>query len=164
MYRIKGTLALLLLFTTYLLHCQEISVDSSYVNKDIFSQLQDDSFGGEIDFYQNPSLHVLIDKSARLNEKNGIVGFRIQIYTVSGISSREKAYNVEARFNETYSEIVNCPVYVDYREPYYRVRIGDFRSKNEAYYAFQQIKEDFPTSYIVKSKINFPKLDLLSEE
>lgn len=164
MFTIKATTTLLLLTITVLLYSQNGNADSIYTNQDIFSLLQDDSFGGDIDFYQDPSLHVLIDKSARLNEKNGIDGFRIQIYSGSGSSAREKAHAVEEEFYQSYPEITNCPVYIDYRQPYFRVKIGDFRTKNEAYFVFQQIKEDFPTSYIVKSKINYPELDLSKEE
>lgn len=164
MFKTKGIISVLLLILSIGLFGQERNADSLYINQDVFSFLQDDSNGGDIDFYQNPSLHVLIDKSARLNEKNGITGFRIQIFSVSGTSSREKAYAIEAKFIESYSDIINCPVYVDYRSPYYRVRIGDFRNKNEAYLIYQKIKEDFPASYIVKSKINYPELELSSQE
>ena len=143
---------------------QEQPTQPDIQQPDIFSRLQDDSHGGDIDFYQNPSLHVLIDKSTRLNEKNGLIGYRIQIYSGLGANARENSQKVKDKFLEEFPEFDNNRIYFDYHAPYFRVKVGDFRNKSEAYVIYQEIKESFPSSYIVKNRINFPDLGLPESE
>lgn len=142
------------------IHAQNYSSDSIPVLQDIFSLLQDDSYGGTMNFYQNPSLHVLVDKNTRIHEKNGMDGYRIQIYSGSGISARIAASDVGEKFKEYFPDFDGDLIHYDYRAPYFKVSVGDFRSKNEAYEYYHTIMKKFPGSYIVKSKINFPKLEL----
>lgn len=53
-------------------------------------------------------------------------GFRVQIY--SG-NSRSEAYDVQARFKSQFKDYGS---YINYEEPNYRVKVGDFTSRSEA--------------------------------
>jgi hypothetical protein len=80
-------------------------------------------------------------------------GFRVLIF--SG-SSRSEAYDVQAKFQEKYPDI---RTYLAYREPDFKVKVGDFRSRLEAEKMVQELKRSFAGLFIVAEKINPPKLD-----
>jgi len=152
------SLLLLLIIAALKISAQSTIVNSEQETDDIFSLIQDDSFGGNIEFYQNPALHILIDKNTRLNEKNGLTGYRIQIFSGSGNAARENANKASRKFKSYFPKFNSALIYFDYQAPYFKVRVGDFRNKNEAFEYYHMINKKFPGSYIVKSRINFPKL------
>ena len=78
-------------------------------------------------------------------------GYRVQIY--SG-SSRSAAFNAQAKFNREFPEM---RTYIIYREPNFKVRAGDFRSRIEAERMKEELKSLFPAMFIVSEKINPPK-------
>jgi hypothetical protein len=107
-----------------------------------------------------PSLFdTLLAKRATLNKSRGSAvagfvssyGYRVQIY--SG-SNRSAAFNAQAKFN---SEFPEMRTYIIYREPNFKVRAGDFRSRIEAERMKEQLKPWFPAMFIVSEKINPPK-------
>lgn len=142
------------------LAAQELSNSSQPPLSDIFSSLQDNTQGGAINLYQSPSINVLIDRNTRISEKEGLSGYRIQIYSGTGVNAREKANTTKREFLEAFPELKENLIYIDYQAPYFKVSIGDYRNKNEAFEYYHNIKKRFPGSYIVKSKINFPELEL----
>jgi hypothetical protein len=48
--------------------------------------------------------------------------------------------------------------YLSYQQPYFKIRVGDFRSKLEAKLFYNKIKDEFSESIIIQDKINLPKL------
>ncbi len=143
---------------------QTVASSDEQNGADIFSLIQDNSFGGTIKLYQDASLYVLLEKNARINEKQGIYGFRIQIYSGSGITAREKANAVKREFLELFPEFSYDIIYTIYKAPYFMVSVGDFRNRNEAFELYHSINKKFPGSYIIRSKINFPKLEVSAGE
>lgn len=132
--------------------------DIALAPDDIFYSIQDDTYGGTISLYQDPLLHVLVDKYARINEKQGLKGYRIQIYSGSGVSARAEANSARYRLLNLFPEFDPSLIYFDYHAPYFKVVIGDYRNKNEAFEVYHDIKRKFSGSYIVKTRIRFPKL------
>ncbi len=93
------------------------------------------------------SLDSLIIQSAKSNSnQTQIDGFRIQIYSGSGVSSKTEAESVMAKFAKMYPAE---RVYVIYTAPFWRVRVGDYRSKSEALPLLNSIQSAFNGSYIV---------------
>lgn len=127
---------------------------------DIFSSIQNSTYGGTISLYQDPMLHVLVDKYARINKKQGLKGYRIQVYSGSGVSARTEANKVRSKLLTQFPEFDPRVIYFDYQAPYFKVVIGDYRTKNEAFEVYHGIKRKFLGSYIVKTRINYPKLAL----
>jgi hypothetical protein len=82
-------------------------------------------------------------------------GYRIQLFMQSGNTALEKAEEVTEKFEGKYD---NIPAYITFGEPYYRVRIGDFRSRLEAIKFLDSIAKKYPQAWVVKDKINFPSL------
>ncbi len=83
-----------------------------------------------------------------------INGYRVQIYFDSGNQSKKKANDVKTQFLAKKPDV---PCYLVYQAPNFKVRVGDFRSRYEAYKLYREIRNDFPSAYIVKDEISFPK-------
>jgi hypothetical protein len=47
--------------------------------------------------------------------------------------------------------------YLTFDEPYYRVRVGDFRTRLEAEKFLRKISRKYPGAWVIQDYINFPK-------
>jgi len=81
-----------------------------------------------------------------------IEGFRIQITTFSGINSKTSIESVAEQFKQQFPEI---PFFITYAEPNFRLRVGNFRTKIEAYQALQKISLTFTGAFVLKDQIDF---------
>ena len=79
-----------------------------------------------------------------------VEGYRVQIYFDSGNNSKNKAASIKTNFEALYPGVKS---YLSYKEPYYRVRVGDFRTLTEAVGFQKKISADFQTSFAVKDNI-----------
>ncbi len=84
-----------------------------------------------------------------LKAKNGIEGWRVQLLFKA---KQEDIKQLKVDFMNLYPEI---PAYLEYEAPYYRVRVGNCRTKLEAIKIKHQISKNFPGAYPVPEIINF---------
>jgi len=82
-------------------------------------------------------------------------GYRIQILKASGNESLDIIEESETKFSEKYVDIA---VYLTFDEPYYRVRVGDFRTRLEAEEFLKKINREYPGAWVIQDDINFPDL------
>ncbi|RFZ83222.1 SPOR domain-containing protein [Mucilaginibacter terrenus] len=114
---------------------------------------------GKVTVVRDPLFDTLLAKRALLNRKGGSsvarftssYGYRLQIYNGS---NRSAAYAAQARFNREFPEM---RTYISYREPNFKVRAGDFRTRLEAERLKSQLGNTFTAMFIVSEKINPPK-------
>jgi hypothetical protein len=124
--------------------------------KDIFAKIHAKSHGS-ITFEQDSVIRELVVKHILKNKSNpGIQGYRIRIYSDLGTHARKESSEYKTRFYEHFPAI---PVYRDYVRPYYKVYVGDFRTKIEAIKSLKKIKRVFPSAFIVPDRINLPDLE-----
>jgi hypothetical protein len=81
-----------------------------------------------------------------------IDGYRIQIFFSE---SRSVAQSQRAGFINTHE---NHKAYIDYLAPNYRIRVGNFRTKLQAEKFKQELVSIYPTSIVLKDKIELPVL------
>lgn len=102
----------------------------------------------------------LMEGRAGASVSRTVQGFRIQV--LNTLSKREADQEVEEilvwwreqdREGGLFSRRGTPPVYTIYRQPYYRVRIGDFVSREEAQRALDAIKSKFPGALIVPDTV-----------
>lgn len=74
-------------------------------------------------------------------------GYRIQIMNSS---SREGVYEKKA---EVYGHFNEFKGYIVYDQPYYKLRIGDFKTKLEARKYLDEVIQVFSTAFIVRDEI-----------
>ena len=120
---------------------------------------------GHLEIHQSLTLdsmisrHILANQNlSKVNNHYGMEGYRIQIYNSNNRNAREESNRALATFIGRFPDVV---YYQLYAEPgYFRVRVGDFRTKAEAVKLFQRISRDFPGAYIVPDIISFPELNI----
>lgn len=106
---------------------------------------------GKVEIIQDERISQLADQYRKMSLNNPEVdGYRVQIFFDSGSNSKNAAANIKSGFETIYPEIKS---YLSYKEPYYRVRVGDFRSLTEAVGFQKKITDDYPNSFPVKDKI-----------
>ncbi len=111
---------------------------------------------GKTNIHQDERVDTLLERHIYYNKTHkNIDGYRIMIFFDSGNHSKDKAYETKGQFEENYPDV---PAYISFSSPYYRVRVGDFRSRMEADKFLQEIKTDYPNAYVLKSEIEYPDL------
>ncbi|MCR5821799.1 MAG: SPOR domain-containing protein [Bacteroidales bacterium] len=92
----------------------------------------------------------MVDKHVELNQRvKTIPGYRVQIASFSGTNSKTSAFTLRDRFMTDYPDV---QAYVAFDEPNFKVKVGDFRTRLEAYAFLQQIIEVYK-GYIIKDNI-----------
>lgn len=92
--------------------------------------------------------HILINEA----KKGKMKGYRVQIHFGA---EKAKALEVKSKFT---SQNHKADAYLDYQQPYFKIRVGDFRTKLEAYKFLHEISADFPGAFIVNDDIELPPL------
>lgn len=109
---------------------------------------------GSVVIHQSSEIEQLLAKHLKVNEiQNWTNGYRVQIYSVGGANSKEKANAMKAEILSKYPEAI---VYVIYQAPYFKVRIGNFRTQLDALEYLHQIKLSYPFAFVVIDEIEIP--------
>jgi hypothetical protein len=140
------------------------SSQSFVKTSDLFKRADDNSNIGQLNIQQDPAIDTMISRYILISKKTyaekgyyGMDGFRIQIYASSNRNAREESNKVRAEFMSKFPDIFSCIIFQD--PGYFKVRVGDFRTKTEATRLFINISKEFPEAYIVPDIINFPDLN-----
>ncbi len=105
---------------------------------------------------QDPRLEKMLTWHISQNKlMNGMEGYRVEIFFSPDADALDKALKEKVEFLSVYPDI---PVHIKYDAPNFRLRVGDFRTKNEALKLYKKIKNAYPVAFIVADKINFPLL------
>jgi hypothetical protein len=106
---------------------------------------------GKVEIIQDERIPQLADQYRKMSLNNPeFDGYRVQIFFDSGSNSKNAAANIKQGFETVFPEMKS---YLSYKEPYYRVRVGDFRTQIEAVGFQQKIAVEYPNSFPVKDKI-----------
>lgn len=133
----------------------------------IFDELQKREPGkGTITINQSDAIKGLVGyrlQGERLKEENNkkyliYNGCRVQIYSDNRQRvSKDEAYARERRVKERFPDL---PTYVRYVAPFWKLRVGDCRSYEEAYHLMLRLKEALPElrkeMYIVDETVSIP--------
>lgn len=105
---------------------------------------------------RDPRLDKMLNWHIEKNlEREGMDGYRVEIFFSSNLDAKEKALETKVKF---LSEYPDYTVHVKFIAPNFRVRVGDFRTKNEAWKLYKKIQKDYPAAFIVPDVIDFPLL------
>ncbi len=105
---------------------------------------------------QDPQIEDVLESYREVNKKQGMQGYRIQIYTDSGNRSKLRTDRMKSQFDARFPEVRS---YISYDEPYYKLRVGDFRSRLDAERFLRRIAPVYLSSILVVDRINYPRLD-----
>lgn len=128
-----------------------LSAQESKGSNNIFSIIANPSNGGNISIVQDSKISTLVLSHLESNGNSETMeGFRIQIYSGSSKKAKGDALSAKSKLLSSFPEIA---VYLEYKAPFWRVRAGDFRSKNEAMELNSRLKSLFPDCYPVKDPL-----------
>lgn len=130
---------------------------------DILQRDDNNSKQGHLSIIQDSELDSLISRYILINKNQadkigyyGIEGFRIQIYSSININARTESGNVEIEFKNQFPDIISYRIFT---EPgWYKVRVGNFRSRTEALKLYLIISKKYPESDLVPDIINIDDL------
>ena len=109
---------------------------------------------GYVIIEQDQRIEQLIQRQKEIHSAdNTIDGYRIQIFMESGNDAVEHANTVMAEFNEKYPDV---PIYLVFGQPYYRLRVGDFRTRLEAEKFFLTLSQDYKKAFVTSDRIQLP--------
>lgn len=105
---------------------------------------------GKVTVTGDVAINEMVERHIELNNRVGTMpGFRVQIASFSGTNSKTSAFSLRDRFMTDYPLV---QAYIVYDEPNFKVKVGDFRTRLEAYAFLQEIKEVYK-GYIIKDNI-----------
>lgn len=134
-------------------HIQKIRLALGLAATLIASGLEAQAQTGRVRVVGDVAVNQMVEKHIELNSRaKTIPGYRVQIASFSGTSSKANAFNLRERFMADHPSV---QAYIIYDEPNFKVKVGDFRSRLEAYAFLQEIKETYK-GYIIKDNI-FPE-------
>ena len=100
--------------------------------------------------YRDPRVDSLIKKQIQINEvttrdsRRNIPGYRIQ---VADSTDRNQVFAIKTRIYQSYPEL---KPYLIYQPPNYKLRVGNFKTPEEADLYLQKLTHDFPSGvYLV---------------
>ena len=106
---------------------------------------------------QDKRIDKLVETHKQLNTIiETIPGYRVQIFFDSGSNSRSKSLQVKDQFISKYA---GMEAYMVFHEPYYKIRVGNFRSRMEAQGFKQSIILEYPSAFVVKDDIILPNVE-----
>ena len=104
--------------------------------------------------HKDPRIDLLVKKNIEINEMNTresrrfVQGFRI---LVMNTNDRVKATDAKAK---VYQEFPELKAYLQWQAPFFKLKVGDFKTRPEAEEFLENIKRVFPTGvYVVRDII-----------
>ena len=125
-----------------------VAVDTSLVGKDVFSS--------EVAVDQSSVVEESMRNHIASNVNRTISGYRVRIFFDNKQTARQESELTHKRCSELYHDVV---AYRTYTNPYFKVTVGDCRTKSEAMALLARIKKDFPSAFVVKENIEYPVVD-----
>lgn len=105
-------------------------------------------YNKNVTIQQDSQIATLLYKYKEYNRKREFTdGYRIQImYT----DVRDDVYKSKAAMYMAFPDLVS---YVEYEQPFYKLRLGDFTTRMDATYYLQQVVTLYPGAFIVRDRV-----------
>lgn len=146
------------MYVDSLVYVPKASIDSTLAGKDVFRDMPSRLRGDDatVDVEQSE----LLERSMRMhiegNPNRTLSGYRVRIFFDNRQSARHESEQTLKKFRAMYQDVA---VYRTYTNPYFKVTVGDCRTKSEAMKLLARIKGNFPSAFVVKENIEYPLVD-----
>lgn len=132
------------------------AVDSLLLGADVFQAMPEKANGkAGVVIRQSQMVEESMRTHVIDNRTRPITGYRIRIFFDNSQNARKNSASTLDAFLSSFRGI---PAYRSYANPYFKVTVGDYRTKAEAMANLANIKKSFPSAFIVKEKINYPQI------
>ena len=78
-----------------------------------------------------------------------------------GNNAVRHATAIKQQFESAHPDI---PIYLSYNQPYYRLRVGDFRNRVEAEKCLRIVKREYPEAFVTADLIFPPRINEKSSD
>lgn len=104
---------------------------------------------GYINIIATPSIDALVNKHIRINaNRSRMNGFRVQL-----AQNSSRSFVLEKK-NDFLQKFPNIRTYMVYEQPYFKLRVGNYESKLEAFKMYRDILRNFGNAFIVEDFID----------
>ena len=118
---------------------------------------------GMVIVHKDPRVSLLVKKQAQINEettrlnRRSMPGFRLQVINTT---DRGNAIEAKTKIYQMYPEL---KAYLQYKSPYYRLKVGNFKSRQEAEEYQKNLSGDFQNAvFIVRDIIEVrPEIEVV---
>lgn len=130
-------------------------VDTNLVGSNIFHMLKEDVNGrAPVQIRQSKTVEEAMITRVQSNKDRTFDGYRVRIFFKE--SARAESEEIQRSFALRHPGV---PAYRSYANPYFKVTVGDFRTKSEAMQLMSRIISEYPTAFVVKEPIHYPVVD-----
>jgi hypothetical protein len=144
-------------------------VDSSLVGVSVFDLLKRNSSfgsgrsietggngeavaGGVVVLHQDASVKAAFESYVKSNPDRAKTGYRIIVFSSNAQSARGESESIASQFKDSYPGL---GIYRSYANPFFKVTVGDYRTKTDALKLYYEISGRFPRAKIIKDRINW---------
>ena len=127
------------------------AVDSTLAGKNIFNVLP-----SEVNVRQSQQIANSMKSHVASNASRTMSGYRVRIFFDNKQTARTESEAALNKFRGLYPDVMAYRIYAN---PYFKVTVGDFRTKSEAMALLARIKGTFPSAFVVKENIEYPVVD-----
>ena len=127
------------------------TADSTLAGKNIFNVLPD-----KVNVHQSQQIANSMASHVASNKSRTMPGYRVRIFFDNKQNARAESETTLKKFKGLYPEVTAYRIYAN---PYFKVTVGDFRTKSEAMNLLGRIKGAFPSAFVVKENIEYPVVD-----
>ena len=95
-------------------------------------------------------------KDIQQNENETIdqyAGFRVQLLSTRSVSEADSTKDNFRVWADEHIEGYSPEAYVIFRQPHYKVRVGDFRNQQRANEFSRMVKDEYPSAWVVHDRI-----------
>lgn len=110
---------------------------------------------GNVELQQPAAMSQAYRKYIRNNEARKRNGYRIRLFFDNKQTARMESEELEKAFKEQFPLI---PTYRSYTNPFFKVVVGDYRTKSDAMRELGKILPFYPQAIVVKESIFFPAI------
>lgn len=135
---------------------REVQIDSTFFGINIFSLVgHSGKDEGSVKINQSSDVVNGMSRYIARNENKQMSGWRVRIYFDNNQNARTQSEAIAREFSAAYPRI---QVYRNHVSPYFKVTVGNFRTKYEAQQFANQIKNQYPSVFLVKENMKYPSL------
>ena len=134
------------------------AVDTTLAGKSILDIMPKKDAGSiaDVNIFQADTIAQAVREHVSANADRTLNGYRVRIFFDNKQSARVASEETLKRFESMYHDVA---AYRTYANPYFKVTVGDFRTKSEAMALLERIRYEFPSAFVVKENIAFPVVD-----
>ena len=123
------------------------AVDTLLVGKNILDIMpkKDSGAVATVNVHQSDTLSASLREHVTANATRTMSGYRVRIFFDNKQTARVASEETLKRFESMYHDVV---AYRTYANPYFKVTVGDFRTKSEAMALLERIRYEFPSAFV----------------